>query len=125
MGEKENVQLVESIWNSLNSGDLGALDQVLSDDCIQEWPQSGERIRGKANIIAVNQNYPGLPKADLRRVVGGESVVVSEAALDYGGKVYHAVSIFELENGKVARETDYFAEPFEAPGWRSQWVEKM
>lgn len=124
MGEKENLELVERIWNSLNDQDFGVLEEALADDCTQEWPQSGERIRGKANIMAINQNYPGFPKATLRRSVAGDRIVVSEADLDYGGKLYHAVSIFEIEGDKVIRETDYFAEPFEAPEWRAQWVER-
>jgi hypothetical protein len=124
MGEQENLQLAERVWNSLNEADFSVLREILADDCVQEWPQSGERIRGKANILAINENYPGLPKATLRRAVAGERLVVTEVDLDYGGKPYHAVSIFEIEGGKIVRETDYFAEPFEAPQWRAQWVEQ-
>jgi len=29
----------------------------------------------------------------------------------------------EFRDGKVARETQYFADPFEPPAWRTQWVE--
>jgi SnoaL-like protein len=125
MGEKENIELAERIWSGLNEQNWSVLEDAIADDCIQEWPQSGERIRGKANIIAVNQNYPGLPKATLRRTVAGDKMVTTETELDYGGKIYHSVSIFEIEGGKVIRETDYFAEPFEAPEWRAQWVERI
>jgi len=119
------AQTIEGIWNAINEQDFDAMEGALSEDAIQEWPQSRERIRGRHNIMAINRNYPGLPKATLRRVVADGNLVVSEATLDYGGKIYHSVSIFELEDGKVVKETDYFAEPFEAPQWRAQWVEKM
>jgi hypothetical protein len=53
-------------------------------------------------------------------------VVVMEAELAYAdGSLFHGVSILELRDGKIARETDYFAEPFDPPQWRSQWVERM
>ena len=126
MGEQENRALAERIWQSANQGEnfVAVLDEALADDCVQEWPQSRERIRGKANIIAINKNYPGLPRATVRNITAEGRTVVTEVDLDYGGKPYHAVSIFDIENGKVVHETDYFAEPFEAPQWRAQWVER-
>jgi hypothetical protein len=33
--------------------------------------------------------------------------------------------IMEFRNGKVVRETQYFADPFAAPLWRSQWVQRI
>jgi ketosteroid isomerase-like protein len=124
MGAKENLELADRIWRGVSDQDMRPLEEALADDCVQEWPQSGERIRGKANIMAVNENYPGLPNPTLRRAVAGDDLLVTEVQLDYGGKVYHAVSIFEIQDGKIVRETDYFAEPFEAPGWRAQWAER-
>ena len=117
--------VVERLWKALQDGDMQAMAGCYRDDALQEWPQSGERIVGKANITAINENYPGLPTATVRRVVGSGDLWVSEVTLDYGGDRYHSVSIFELKDGKIARETDYFAAPFEAPEWRAQWVERM
>ena len=37
---------------------------------------------------------------------------------------YLGVSILELRDGKVVRETDYYAQPFQAPAWRAAWVER-
>jgi len=108
-----------------------AQDEMAADDMIQEWPQSGERIRGKANIRAVNDNYPSgsgtNPKAQLRRVLAPGEAWVIEAVIDYGdGVPVSAVSIIETNaDGKVQRQRDYFANPFEAPEWRKQWVEQM
>jgi ketosteroid isomerase-like protein len=119
------VQMVEQLWALLERSDWEAAKQLLHPDFVQEWPQSGERIRGADNSMAVNQNYPGFPKMTPRRTVAGGDVAVTEVVLDYGGQIYHAVSIFEFKDDKIVRETDYFASPFEAPKWREQWVERM
>jgi hypothetical protein len=29
-----------------------------------------------------------------------------------------------MRDGKIARETDYFGEPFEPPAWREPWFER-
>jgi hypothetical protein len=53
-------------------------------------------------------------------------VWVVEGVIDYGeGRVMDFVVISELRDGKMWRDRWYFAEPFEAPKWRSQWVERM
>lgn len=125
MGEQENRQAIERLWQLLEKQDWDAMGMLLDDDFVQEWPQSGERIRGRENSMAINKNYPGLPTPTMRRTLAGGDVVTSEVTLDYGGQIYQGVSIFEFRNGKVVKETDYFAQPFEAPAWRAQWVERM
>jgi len=122
---EDTRRIVERYWQALRDGDMEAAFDVYQDDAIQEWPQSGERVVGKANILAITENYPGLPRATIRRIIGSGDLVISEVTLDYGGDRYEAVTILEMRNGKVARETDYFAAPFEAPQWRAQWVETM
>src|SRR5205823_10589781 len=105
--------------------------EMSADDIVQEWPQSGERIRGKDNVRAVNSNYTSgsgtNPSARLRRILAPGEAWVIESVLDYGdGVPVSAISILELNaEGKVQHQRDYFASPFEAPEWRKQWVEKM
>jgi len=128
-------QMVARIRSLYASGDLGALGraqhEMAADDVVQEWPQSGERIRGRDNIAAVNQNYPTgsgtTPKGSLRRILKPGEAWVIEGTIDYGdGIPVSTVSIIETgADGKVVHQTDYFANPFEAPAWRSQWVERM
>jgi hypothetical protein len=118
-----------------SSGDVQELarriPEMASEDMIQEWPQSGERIRGRDNIVAVNEHYEGAtgtaPKLTLRRIVKPGQAWVAEGTIDYGdGTPVSVVSILETDaDGKIMRETDYFANPFEAPEWRRQWVEQM
>jgi len=91
-----------------------------------EMPQSGERIRGRENMQAFQEAYPTPPTIQLRRVVVGEGLWIVEGVNDYGeGRVFTVVVIFELRDGKIWRDTRYYAEPFEAPEWRTQWVERM
>jgi ketosteroid isomerase-like protein len=115
----------------------GSIDQyseqlynLAAEDVVEEWPQSGERIRGRDNIKAINDNYEkstgSNPKGKVNRVTGSGDHWVLEGTIDYGdGVPVSYVNILELRDGKVARTTEYFANPFEAPAWRSQWVEKM
>ena len=134
MGEYENRQALERVREAFETGDLRALAAVAKDvyarDIVQEWPQSGERISGLDNVQAVNDNYPAMtgtePKSSLRRVIGSGDIWIIENTIDYGdGVPVSAVSILEFRDGKVVKQTDYFANPFEAPAWRSQWVQKM
>jgi ketosteroid isomerase-like protein len=124
VGEGENRATIDVYLQAFESKDMQLLDQVYTDDAVQEWPQSGERIVGRHNIKAINENYPGLPNATIRRVSGSGDVWTVETVLDYSGEVYNAVSVLEFRDGKVAKQTDYFASPFPPPEWRAQWVER-
>jgi hypothetical protein len=127
--------MVERIRSMYEFGDMEAFGraaaEMYADDVVQEWPQSGERIRGKQNIMAVNENYPTgsgtNPSAKLRRILKPGEAWVIESVIDYGdGVPVSAISIIETNaQGMVVKQTDYFANPFEAPEWRKQWVEQM
>jgi ketosteroid isomerase-like protein len=128
MGQTQNQvvldQLYELVWVG-ETHDFDVMDEVFADDAVVEYPQSRERIRGRANIRAVEENYPALPKVTIRRQLVVGDLAVVESDLDYQGKPYQEVSIFEFRDGKVARLTQYFPEPFEAPASRARWVERM
>jgi ketosteroid isomerase-like protein len=127
VGQRDSRLVAEGLWKAIEAGDWSTADSLLDDDYVQEWPQSGERIVGKENALAINRNYPGgVPRMVFRRsLAAGDDLVVLELDLTYAdGSVYQAVSILEMRDGRVARETDYFAEPFPAPQWRAQWVER-
>jgi ketosteroid isomerase-like protein len=125
--ERDAGQVAEAVWKALEAGEWDAAGGYLHDDFVQEWPQSGERIVGRDNAIAINQNFPGgLPTMRFRRILAGGDLAVVEVELTYAdGSRYLGVSVVELRDGKIARETDYFAQPFQAPQWRAQWVERM
>jgi hypothetical protein len=131
----DNDALERKLRELYSSGDLeglaGLMSELAAPDMVQEWPQSGERIRGRENIAAVNQSYEGAtgsaPKMTMRRILKPGTAWVAEATIDYGdGTPVSMVSIIETDaEGKIVKETDYFANPFEAPEWRRKWVEQM
>jgi hypothetical protein len=97
------------------------------EDYVMEMPQSGERFSGRENMRAFQEAHPTPPSSlQVRRVLVREGLWVVEGVIDYGdGRVLDVVVISELKDGKMWRDRWYFAEPFEAPEWRSQWVEQM
>jgi hypothetical protein len=99
--------------------------ELRHQDYVMEMPQSGERIRGRENMRSMQENYPGPPSIALRRVVGAGDLWAVEMRSDYDGRIYHVVMIVEFREGKILHETRYYADPFEAPEWRAQWVESM
>jgi len=128
-----NRRLADRLREALESGDMQELANAqmesLADDYVQEWPQSGERIR-RDNAIEINRNYSEAtrtsPTMKLRRMISKEDLLVIEGTIDYGdGTPVSYVGIAELRDGKVVRNTEYFANPFEAPEWRKQYVERM
>ena len=127
MNEQDARQIVEAMWKALNAGDWEGVATYMHEDYVQEWPQSGERIVGRDNAIAINRNFPGgLPTMKFRRIVSAGDLAVTEMELTYSdGSRYLGVGVVELRDGKVAKETDYFSQPFPAPEWRAQWVERM
>ncbi len=125
--EHDAPAIAEEVWRRLGAQDWDGARELLHDGYVQEWPQSGERIEGPDDALAIDRNFPGgLPSMRFRRAIGSDDLAVLEVELEYAdGSVYQAVSIVELHDGKVLKETDYFAQPFEAPQWRAQWVKRM
>jgi ketosteroid isomerase-like protein len=123
--EQENRRVVERLIAALDAGRVEEMDELFHDDAVMEYPQSGERIVGAANRRGVYGNFPGLPSFATRELRAAGDLVVAEATLTYEGDTrYEAVFVFELRDGRIARETAYWSEPFEAPEWRAQWVER-
>ena len=118
-------ETVEALIATLNAGDIDGMDAVFHEDAVMEWPQSGERIVGGDNRRGIYRAFPRLPKITPRRLTGEGDLWVAEADLDYGdGAIYQTVFIFEMRDGKISRETAYWSQPFPAPDWRAEWVER-
>jgi ketosteroid isomerase-like protein len=126
MEELDPRHVAEGLWRALQAGDWDAAGGYLHDDFVQEWPQSGERIVGRDNALAIERNFPGgLPTMRFRRTLAAGDLAVLEVELTYAdGDRYLGVSVIELRDGKVVKETDYYAQPFQAPAWRARWVER-
>jgi ketosteroid isomerase-like protein len=127
MMEELNIRTaLDRHWAASAAGDQVAEHQIYHDDTVCEYPQSGEVIHGRNNVQALRSHHPDRPSGFLvRRIVGEGSVWVTEYVITYEGRRVYTVSIMEFRDGKVAHETQYFGDPFDAPAWRAQWVERQ
>ncbi len=112
-------------WAASDVNDFDVEHAIYRDDALLEYPQSGERIRGRHNIQASRAAQPESKRFTVRRIVGTGDLWVTEFILFYDGRPSYSVSIMEFLEGKVARETQYFGDPFEPGPSRAQWVERM
>ena len=92
------------------------------DDAVLEFPQSGERFVGVDNFREWRSNYPASTVVEFRDVRGEGDLWVAEISISYDeGPPNFGVSILELRDQKIARESIYVTEAWEAPEWRAQW----
>jgi hypothetical protein len=121
----DDQQIREMLMAMVTNLDPDAEYELRHEEFVADMPQSGERIRGRDNMRAIQQAFPPdrAPTFRVRRITGTGEVWTVEATGDYGGETYLVVGIFD--RGKIIRETRYYPQPFEAPEWRSQWVERI
>lgn len=129
----DNSALAAKFEEVLRENDFGKMIEVTkehsTDDFYTDWPQSGERLHKDA-AMRMSEQYAQMsgtsPKFTYKRMIGGGDVYVVEGTIDYGdGVPVSYVGIGEIQDGKLARMTEYFANPFEAPAWRADFVERM
>jgi hypothetical protein len=126
MRDLETRKALERHWAASAAGDQEAEHEIYLDDVVAEYPQSGERVRGRLNLQALRSHHPERPAGFVvRRIVGQGDLWVTEYVITYERRPVYTVSIMEFRADKVARETQYFADPFEAPAWRARWVEQV
>jgi ketosteroid isomerase-like protein len=123
--EQQIRAALDQHWAASDANDFETEHRIYLDDAVLEYPQSGERTRGRANIQGQRSSQPNKKRFSIRRIVGSGELWVTEFILTYDGKPSYTVSIMEFKGDKVARETQYFADPFLAPAFRAKWVERM
>jgi hypothetical protein len=112
-------------WTASDANDFVTEHQIYRADAVLEYPQSGERIRGRHDIQASREAQPSTKRFTVRRVLGGGDLWISELVLTYDGEPFYVVSVMEFDGGEVVRETQYFGEAFEPGPSRAQWVERL
>lgn len=123
---KKNIDVINSLIKSINDKNLGAMDNLFSEEVVLEWPQSGERIVGNSNRREIYNRFPYLPSVKPFRFKDIGNLLILEAELIYeNNDKYLCVFIFELENGLITKEIAYWSKAFPAPEWRKTWVEKI
>ena len=142
-----NRQVAEQWARGMRTRDLAPLEELVHPDIVVTYPQSGEVIRGRENLLGMVASYPtDLPETTLAELHGPHEHVQVSSPLPFGiptitvvgegdtfvlqgvstypdGGIFHVAMIIEVRDGMVASETTYFARPFEAPEWRKPFVE--
>jgi hypothetical protein len=125
MEDREIRAALDRHWAASDADDLEGEHQIYREDAVLEYPQSGERIRGRRKIQSSRAAQPNRKRFTVRRIIGAGDLWVTEYVLTYDGRPSYIVSIMEFLDGKVARETQYFGDPFEPGPSRAQWVERL
>ena len=121
----EKRRAIEQHWSASEAGDVELEHRLYAEDAILDYPQSGERFVGRSTITEQRSGNPAQRHFRLRRVLGTRSVWVSEYVITYDGAPSISVSIMEFGDGLVAHETQYFADPFEAPAARARLAQRI
>ena len=112
-------------WAASDANDFETEHRIYEEDAVLDYPQSGERTRGRRNIEGQRASQPNKKRFTVRRIIGAGDLWITELTITYDEKPSYTVSIMEFRGDKVARETQYFADAFAAPASRAQWVERM
>jgi hypothetical protein len=125
MDDHEIRAALDRHWAASDANNFEVEHQIYREDAVLDYPQSGERIRGRRNIQSSRAAQPNQKRFTVRRMIGTGDLWVTEFILKYDGRPSYTVSIMEFVDGKVAHETQYFADSFEPGRSRAQWVERM
>jgi hypothetical protein len=125
MGDQEIRAALDRHWAASDANALEEEHQIYWEDAVLEYPQSGECIRGRWKIQSSRGAQPNRKRFTVRRIIGAGDLWVTEYILSYDGRPSYTISIMEFLDGKVARETQYFGDPFRPGPSRAQWVEQM
>ena len=112
-------------WTASDANDFATEHQIYRDDAILDYPQSGERIRGRHNIQSSRTAQPNTKRFTVRRMLGEGDLWITELVMTYDSQPFYVVSIMEFEGAQVVHETQYFSDAFEPGPSRAQWVERM
>ena len=116
---------VQEHWEASERGDVDAEHAMYADDAILDYPQSGERFRGRSKIKAQRGGHPAERHFTVRRILGSGDLWVSECVITYDGVPTNSVSVMEITDGLVTHETQYFADPFPASPGRAALAESI
>ena len=123
--DREIRAALDQHWAASDANDFVTEHLIYREDAVLEYPQSGELTRGRSKIQGQRASQPSKKRFTVRRIIGSGDLWVTEFVLTYDATPSYTVSIMEFTGVKVARETQYFADPFPAPAFRAQWVERM
>lgn len=127
MDDKKPKEIIELFWLAMQGNDFYKASELLHDDFILEWHQSGERIRGRENFAKLNTAYPtqGLWHFTINSIVTEGDLVVSDVSVTDGIRNDRVITFSTVRDGRIWKQVEFWPEPFESPEWRAPWVEKI
>jgi limonene-1,2-epoxide hydrolase len=125
--KKLAVDIVKEFWETMQTNDFRAAGELLGDDYILEWPQSNERIRGRDNFVAMNEQYPahGRWQFVINNLVGNNTEAVSDVSVTDGVQSARVISFTTVENEKITKQIEFWPENYPAPENRKHLVESV
>ena len=140
-----NEEVVRRYAEAATHWDYDVMSRLRHEQWTAVWPQSGEVVRSTEADKKVTLGYPGgAPTLIANRIVGSEDHWVTSPLggayrvagdgecwwadwrMTYpDGRTWFTLTLFELRDGKIWRETQYWAEPFDAPEWRRDFVDRL
>lgn len=123
----DSKQLIEAFWKRMESNDFYAVADLLHDEFTLEWQQSGELIRGRENFAKINTAYPanGKWRFNINSIVAEGDIVVTDVSVTDGVVKDRVITFSTIRDEKILKQVEFWPEPFAAPEWRAQWVEKI
>lgn len=120
-------QVIETFWQMMEGNDFYAVAQLLHKEYTLDWPQSGERIRGAENFAKLNTAYPaeGKWRFVINSIVADGENVVTDVSVTDGVRQDRVITFSTIRDEKIWKQVEFWPEPFEAPNWRAQWVERI
>jgi hypothetical protein len=80
-------------WAASDANEFETEHRIYHEDAVLEYPQSGERTRGRRNIQNQRASHPSRKRFAVRRIIGSGDLWVTEFILTYDGKPSWTVSI--------------------------------
>jgi ketosteroid isomerase-like protein len=113
---EDTRRMVERYWEMMHTNDREAVGTLLHDEYVLDWPQSGERIRGRDNFAAVNANYPaaGPWSFTVQHLLTDAHKAASEVIANAPSISTPFISFFEARDGKIWHMREYWPDPFPA-----------
>ena len=125
MASQDIRSALDRHWTASNASDFAAEHAIYHDDAVLEYPQSGERFRGRPNIQTNRTLQHSKKRFEIRRIIGGGDLWITEYIIFYDEQPSYTVSIMEFKDGKVIRETQYFGDPFAPGAWPAGVAERI
>ena len=125
--------------------ELDDLEKMRTSDWQLRWPATDELVPSSAAYRTIHEHFPGgfprftdirfagpddrylmTPAYTIVRVAGAGDLWLAEARVRYrDGSEWCLAKALELRDGRVRRETDYWAKVEERPGWRIGMTDRL